>query len=462
MRDFMSRWFFNLAYLAILAVAWPWLLVAAWRKGKYREGGAEKFFGLVPPRQSTARCVWLHAVSVGEVNLLQTLLPRIEREYPEWDVVISTTTATGYALAKKRYAPRTVFYAPLDFSWAIETALARVRPDLIILAELEVWPNWVRCAQRRGIKLAVVNGRLSDNSIRGYQRLRFLLGSTFAKLDLVAAQNEEYATRFRDLGASQVISTGSLKFDGAQADRANPRTRTLATLAGIREQDLVFLAGSTQSPEESLAVDAFECLAEEFPQLRLILVPRHPERFSEVAEMLDRRGVAWQRRSLLDDKSLPVTSDVAAKPRILLVDAVGELQDWWGLAHIAFVGGSMGSRGGQNMIEPAAYSAAICFGPNTSNFRDVVTMLLANNAAEVVKNGNELTQFVNRCLRDSAFANTLGFRAAELVRQQQGAAERTMQLLRPLFHSTSGPARRHDASHTPQANSSLALRRRAS
>lgn len=471
----MFGWLLNLAYLALLAVASPWLIYQALRNGKYREGWGERFLGRVPPRESGRRCVWLHAVSLGEVNLLQTILQHIEREHPDWDVVISSTTATGYAQAKKRYAPRPVFYAPLDFSWAVHNVFRRLQPDLLVVAELEVWPNLLKAASQLGVPVAVINGRLGEKSHLGYRRLRWLVQSTFARLDLVAAQTEEYAQRFRDLGClpQHVHVTGSLKFDGAQADRGNSATARLARLAGIQTDDIVFLAGSTQAGEEAVALNVFQHFADIYPQLKLILVPRHPERFNEVAQLLDRRGTAWQRRSALDERVAQValqpgstggiTQDFppvgivgslfqsqmdasgcapfASKqgyPRVLLVDAVGELAAWWGLAQIAFVGGSLGSRGGQNMIEPAAYGTAVCFGPNTWNFRDVVALLLQNEAAVVVRDQSELQQFVGRCLAESSYRDDLGQRAASVVRQQQGATEQTMRLLRPLMDPASG------------------------
>jgi 3-deoxy-D-manno-octulosonic-acid transferase len=422
-------WLYNVAYLLVLAVAWPWLLWQAWRHGKYTEGWSQKFLGWVPQREGHRPCIWLHAVSVGEVNLLQTLLARLERDYPEWDIVISTTTRTGYALAKKRYSPRMVFYAPLDFSWAVRQAVARMQPRLLILAELELWPNFVQAVKAAGAKVAVMNGRLSDNSFRRYSQFAWLVRPLFSQLDLVAAQTAEYADRFRQLGtpAAKVHVTGSLKFDGAVSDRENAHTQRLRLLAGIAPSDLLFLAGSTQEPEEQLALATWQALSPSHPQLKLILVPRHPERFEPVAHLLQASGVAWQRRSELHERN-------PAQPwQVLLVDAVGELGAWWGTAQVAFVGGSLGNRGGQNMIEPAAYGAAICFGPNTWNFRDVVARFLAAEAAQVIRDGHELTAFVTRCLTDASFAKTLGENAAHLVRSQQGAAETTLALLKPLL-----------------------------
>jgi len=418
----------NLVYLLLLVLCSPWLVYAAIRKGKYRAGFGAKLLGRVPVRQGTERCVWLHAVSVGEVNLLGPLLTRLEQQHPDWVCVISTTTKTGFELAKVKYAPRTVFYCPLDFSWAVRSAMKRIRPNLLVLAELELWPNLIWAAKKHGAKVAVVNGRLSDRSFRGYQRVRPLVARLLQSLDAIAAQNDEYAERFCRLGArpQSVYRTGSVKFDGAQTDRDNPKTRQLADLAGIRPDDVVFLAGSTQEPEEQLALDVYRELAPTYPRLRLIVTPRHPERFQEVAELLDRSGLPWQRRRRLEEDG----SDPRA--RVLLVDAMGELGAWWGTAQIAFVGGSMGARGGQNMIEPAAYGAAVAFGPKTSNFRDVVALMLARQAAVVVADGEQLPAFVRRCLAEPDFAAELGRRARQLVLEQVGAADRTCQLLESL------------------------------
>jgi 3-deoxy-D-manno-octulosonic-acid transferase len=418
----------NLLYLVAILVASPYLLYAAIRYGKYREGWREKFLGGVPLRSGKNRCIWLHAVSVGEVNLLAPLIARWEALYPDWECVISTTTLTGFALARKRYAPRTIFYCPLDFTWSVRRAIRRMRPDLLVLAELELWPNLVAAAKRTGAKVAIVNGRLGEKSLRGYQRIGFLAKRTLAQVDLIATQNEEYAARFRQLGAipPAVAVTGSIKFDGALTDRKNPATRRLAALAGIHDSDQVFLAGSTQEPEESLAVNVLLRLKPAHPDLRLILVPRHPERFEEVARMLDKCGLPWQRRSTIESAGLN------PQARILLVDVIGELAAWWGTAAVAFVGGSLGKRGGQNMIEPAAYGAAVSFGPNTWNFRDVVTLLLSRDAAVVVKDGEQMESFVRRCLEDSPYAQSLGQNARSLVLEQLGATEKTVELLSRL------------------------------
>lgn len=433
----------NLLYLTAILLASPWLAFQAAFRGKYREGWSQKLLGRVPVRSGKNKCVWFHAVSVGEVNLLAPLLARWDQHYPDWECVISTTTQAGYTLAKKRYAPRMIFYCPLDFTWSVKNALRRIRPDLLILAELELWPNLITAAKQRGTSVAVINGRLSDKSFRGYQRTHWLTRRILSRVDVIAAQSEEYAERFRQLGGApeKVAITGSIKFDGASTNRANPSTTRLKGLAGISDQDVVFLAGSTQDPEERLALDAFARLLAEHPRLRLILVPRHPERFDSVARILEHRGIPWQRRSRLE------ADGANTQARVLLVDVVGELAAWWGAARMAFVGGSLGKRGGQNMIEPAAYGVAVSFGPNTWNFRDVVTMLLSRDAAAVVQDGKELEAFVRRCLLEPGYADELGRRAQSLVKEQLGAADRTMELLHPLVQPHLSESPRVDAPH---------------
>ncbi len=413
----------NFCYLLAFLLAFPWLLWEALRKGKHREGFRSKFLGLVPIRVSHGKCVWFHAVSVGEVTLLPGLVEEFRKRRPEWEFVVSTSTATGMAIARKRFPGGTVFYCPFDFSWAVRAALRRIRPDLLVLAELELWPNLISLAEEAGIPVCVVNGRLSVSSFRGYRRIRPFAARVLRKMRLIAVQDETYAERFRDLGApaEAVVVTGSMKFDGAATDRANPATEALRRTAGFSNDDIVFLAGSTQEGEESAALGVFARLGEEHRRLRLVLVPRHPERFEAVARLLERSGMPWSRRSGL--------TGGAKAQRILLVDTIGELGAWWGTADIAFVGGSFGNRGGQNMIEPAAYGAAVSFGPNTRNFRDIVDTMLRAKAAVVVADAAELEMFVRRCLEEPENAAELGRRAQALVRRQSGAMERTVELL---------------------------------
>ncbi len=436
----------NLVYLALIVILSPWLVYSAVRKGKYREGYAAKLFGQVPLRPTDSvdvpadrrECVWLHAVSVGEVNLLATTIERLRCARPDVCCVVSTTTMTGYALAVIRYADLTVFYCPLDFSWAVRRAMRRIQPDLLVLAELELWPNLIRAAREHGAKIAIINGRLSDDSYRGYGYIRPLIAWLLRDVDVIAAQDDQTAERFLALGARRdsVHVTGSLKYDGAETDRDNPATVGLRRLAGITTEDVVFLAGSTGDPEESMALATFQQLAPSYPNLRLILVPRQADRFDAVATMLQDAGVRFMRRSRLE------SGGADPHARVLLVDAIGELGAWWGTATVAYVGGSMSGRGGQNMIEPAAYGAAVAFGPDTRNFRDVVASLLAVEAAVVVEDGAELTTFVRRCLAEPGWAAALGRRSQSLVESQLGGTNRTIRLIAELLDRRTSPAPR--------------------
>ena len=442
----VASWCFNLCYVITLTVLCPLVFYRLFMLKKYRNGWAAKLFGQVPelpgrdPDDRETKRIWLHAVSVGEVNLLKPLVRQIVEKHPEWQCVISTTSATGFAVAQKLFANRyTVFYAPLDFSWAVRSALRRLKPDMLILAEQEIWPNLIMRCKASGVKIALINGRFSEGGYMRYFLIRPVWQLIMRQIDLVCVQNETYAKWSRQLGSKveTVHVTGSLKFDNAQMDRNNPATQSLRHLAGIAPDEIVFLAGSTQEPEEELAIETWLKLRESHPKLRLILVPRHPERFRIVAEMLNRRigdaHTCWLRRSEMrsDQAVVEGQSNIVCKP--VLVDTVGELGAWWGTAHMAFVGGSMGTRGGQNMLEPAAYGAAVSFGPNTKNFRDIVSLMLADNVAVVVRNGNELTAFVRRCLDEPPFAETLGQRAQQLVHKHTGATAKTVALLETLM-----------------------------
>lgn len=425
----MISWLLNIVYLTLVTAAFPFLMWSAITKGKYREGFSEKFLGKVPSRPAgSSQHLWLHAVSVGEVNLLAPMIQAIRGDHPAATFHITTTTKAGYDLAKTKYADHTVSYAPLDFSWAVASAYQRIRPDAVLLAELELWPNVIRFAQRYDAHIAIVNGRLSAKSHRGYRRIRWLVGPLLRKLDLILAQDETYAARFRDLGAhtNTVQVTGSIKFDGITPNRNNPQSLAFGDLAGIQADDLVWLAGSTQAGEEPVVLAAYHQVRQKIPNLKLLLVPRHPHRFDEVAQYLEAQGETFARRSQLT-KSLP------ANHPILLIDSVGELSAWWGLADIAFVGGSLGNRGGQNMIEPSAYGAAVAVGPNTWNFKDVVERLRAAEALTVIHDAESLAHFVIQAASDSSWRYIQGQRAKDVVLEQQGATARTIEALRPLL-----------------------------
>ena len=429
------------AYLLATILALPWV---AWRKlsgGRPVAAPGTRFTGAVAvaAKPSGSWRIWLHGVSVGEVQLLASLAAELQRlakaEGRLIDCVVSSSTTTGLEVAAKRFAEDHTFPCPLDFTWAVDRVLDRVRPDLLVLGELELWPTMVAHTRRRGIPIVVANARMSPRSAAGYARIRPLVRRMLGHVSLVIARSQADADRFAALGAQDVTVTGSMKFDGVQGDRDAPEVAHLRRLAGFADDDVVFLAGSTQDPEEQLAAEAYLAIRARHPRLRLVIVPRHVERVAEIGRMLDELGLAWQRRSTLTEAA------AEAPPQVLLVDTTGELGWWWGTAVIAFVGGSLdGKRGGQNMLEPAAYGAAVSFGPQTRNFRDEVRRLLDARAAVVVADHAELVAFVSRCLVDPAWATELGRRAAELVFSQRGATNATARLILGRLPAPTGAA----------------------
>jgi 3-deoxy-D-manno-octulosonic-acid transferase len=435
------RRFLDLFYVLTLVLLTPWLVFKSWMTGKYRRGLGDKALGRAFLREGNEPCVWFHAVSLGEVLLLRQIIAGFRQRHPNWRVVLSTTTDTGYDEAKRRYPDLAVFWWPFDFSWAVRRALANVRPDLVVLAEAELWPNFLAAARLANIPVAVVNARLSPRSLRRWRRLDFrpfrLAQSLFSLVRLWAVQTPQYADHLAQIGVSydRLRVTGSVKWDGVEQDRTNPYTRTLRQLFALDDKALVFVAGSTQPPEEEIALKIYRHLLTKFPMLRLILVPRQPERFGPVADLVGRQGLPVVRRSTCAAAS-PARA-VGAVPPVVVVDTVGELGAVWGLADVAFVGGSLdGRRGGQNVIEPAAYGAAVLFGPHVWNFRDAVNRLLQANAAIQVRDADELAEHVEQLLADKTSRDRLGEAARLLVRQQRGATARTLDILDELVGET--------------------------
>lgn len=424
-------WFLNAIYLVILICGSPWMVWRTW-KGKNRRGWTQKLFGNIKPTFPSATSnqnrIWFHAVSVGEVNLLDQIIQELRSRQPGIEIAISTTTETGFDLALLKHPDCFVFFCPFDFSWAIKRVVARLKPDALVLVELEMWPNLISVTSQKDVPVVLINARLSEKSARGYGRAHWFLNSVFRKLKLVLCQSEEYAERFVGLGcaAEKVIVTGNVKFDGIQIDRKNERTGELIELAGINPSDKLFVAGSTQLEEDLLAAKAFQKNRPNDPNLRLILVPRHPERVGALVGHLQKLGLATQLRSEISNRPPEARWD---NDSVLIVDVIGELGGWWGRANIAFVGGSMGNRGGQNMIEPAGYGMPVSFGPNTWNFNETVEQLVSARACRVVHGLDDLSQFLEWSLTQAEQAAKMGEQAQKVVLQHVGASQRTVESL---------------------------------
>ncbi|MDA7492855.1 3-deoxy-D-manno-octulosonic acid transferase [bacterium] len=445
----------NLLYTTALMLLSPVILYRMVRHGRYRRGVRQKLWGLSNTEAKAItrgrRCVWIHAVSVGEVNLLPRLISELERT-TTLPIVVSTSTDTGYDLAVQHFGSQRVFFCPLDFTWAVRRTLRALDPVQLVLAELELWPNLIRIAAKQGCPAVIVNGRLSERSCAGYQKFRWLTQPIFRRLHWVACQDQTSRSNFAACGTDpeRLEVTGSLKFDDAPEDREVPEVIQRRVWAGVESSHQVWVVGSTQDGEEQMAIAAFLELRSRHPQLRLALVPRHKERFDRVAELVTAAGLGLRRRSESQrsdsqrsesqrsesqrSESQRSESENWRSSEVILIDTIGELRHWWGVADIATVGGSFGDRGGQNMLEPAGYGCAVSFGPNTRNFKEIASRLIEAHAAKRLQDGEELIGFVDRCILEPSFTESLGRAAQQLVRRHRGAVTRTVETLQQELH----------------------------
>src|SRR2546423_9361862 len=337
-----------LVYSVLLAAALllgsPYWIFQMLRHGKYRRGLGERL-GMFPQRirAEINPSIWIHAVSVGEVLAVSELVRQLRSEYPEHRVVISTTTDTGQKLAAARFGAESVFYFPLDFEFCVRPYFAALQPELIVIAETEFWPNLLRTACRRGVRVAIVNARISNRSLPGYRRWKPLLSRVLRNVDLFLAQSPEDARRLIEIGAKtkRVQVGGNLKFD-ISAPATPAIVSRLQSALTSSDAGPVLVCGSTVDGEEALLLDAFKILRTSHPSAVMLLAPRHPERFERVADQLRQSGLKFSKRSIWNGDPLA--------GGILLVDSIGELASLYSLADVAFVGGSLAPRGGHRLL----------------------------------------------------------------------------------------------------------------
>ena len=432
--------FYNVMLLIVLVAGIPWWLWRIATTDKYREGLRERL-GRVPWRLAThfappgqRPLIWLHAVSVGEVLAITRLVNNLENALPGYQILISTTTRTGQALARDHFGSNRVFYCPLDLPWAAGAYLNALKPCLFVLAETEFWPNLLSGCFRRGIPVAVVNARISDRSWPRYRRLRVLWRPFLSRLSRVLAQSPADAERLLAIGcrAERVSVAGNLKFDVRVAQEANA-TRQLKSMAhGLR----IIVAGSTLEGEESALLDAWPQLLAADPQLVMVLAPRHPERFSAVAALLEKSGVPWCKRSHWKEES----AQKLRPGEIVLLDTIGELASVYSLASAAFVGGSLVAAGGHNPLEPAQFGVPVVIGPHYANFRAITEDLLAHNALRIAAT-EELAVALAHLLGDRPAAEAMGARAKEIFDREAGATDRCVAALHELLVASSSRKR---------------------
>jgi 3-deoxy-D-manno-octulosonic-acid transferase len=411
-------------YIFLALLASPYILFRMARSRRWRAGLAQRL-GFIPPRSGGKPCVWIHAVSVGEVNASRTLADLILQEHPEWDLRISTTTDTGQKLAVEQYGAERCFYFPLDLSSAVRRAFRRVRPDVIVLVELEVWPNFVRLARARGVTVAIVNGRMREKWVGAYRKLGFLLRPLLdpAGPNLFCVQNETYRDRFVRAGfpAEKVRVTGTMKYDAVRTEADAAKLEPARKALGLTSGERVWIASCTWPGEDEICLRVHKRLQQQVPALRLIIAPRHIERADDVARQIAQAGYEVRRRSAGGGPGGPAA--------IGLLDSIGELGYLYVIAEFVFMGKSLTARGGHNMLEPAALGAVPVFGPLTDNFQEEAKLLLDAGAAERVADEAGLAGTLLRLLREPEARQERARKGREAVLERRGASRRHLDIL---------------------------------
>ena len=423
---------YNALFVVFLLLTSPYYLLRMWRRGNWQTGFGERFGNYdnkLKQAITNRQLFWLHAVSVGEVNLCIYLIQALEERLPNVKMLVSTTTTTGMDALQQRLPSRvTKIYNPIDRYKYVTHAFAALRPLAVILVESEIWPNIIWRAQRTRIPVFLVNARLSERSYRRYKRFAFLFQPIFRSFAGVGAQNEEDAARLRELGCRPhtVHVVGSLKYDAATlAERRSLDVPALLNQIGVEPGTPILLGGSTHAGEEGILADIFLRLKEKFPNLFLIIVPRHFERSREVGRGLETRGLKFAYRTEITN----VTHHEHGTVQCLLVNTTGELKFFYETATVVFIGKSLTAEGGQNPIEPGALGKAMVFGPNMQNFPDVTRQFMERKAAIQVKDAAGLEKAVAELLSDDTRRQELGQRAQVLVNENLGAIDRTVDMI---------------------------------
>ena len=409
-----------------LLITLPYWVIQMMRYGKYRSGLGQRLGSVRPDlAAATQPVIWVHAVSVGEVVAVSGVVEELKHRFPSHRVLVSTTTATGNRLARRRFGPEKVFYFPLDFAFAIRRYLAALRPELVVVAETELWPNFLRLTKRSGARVALINSRISDRSLRGYKRLGFWVPRVLENVDLFLAQTEQDRQRLMEIGADQrkVTVTGNLKFDAAPP-KLPPVVESLRENLESSGAGPVLVCGSTFDEEEGALLSAFRNILANHARAVMILAARHPERFQEVATLVEKLGLRLLRRSLWSGEPLAGS--------VFLLDSIGELAAVYSVATVAFVGGSLVPRGGHNILEPALYGVPVLIGNYYDNFRDIVNFFLSRDAVRVVGLA-ELPLAFMELIEHPKQREALGRNALAALESQRGATERTVTALIQLL-----------------------------
>lgn len=414
---------YDFLFLIFAVLYFPYLVL----KGKWHEGFLMRF-GVFPKdlkeNLKAKNNIWIHAVSVGEVLSVAQLIKRIKEIFPNHQLVVSTVTKTGFDIAKKSLpADVLVIFAPLDLSYIVRKYVEVIAPKIYIVAETELWPNIISAIHRKEIPIVTVNGRISDKAFKGYFLFRPLVKSVLNQIDMLCVQGARDAKKLFKLGASgeKIYVVGNIKFDDLpQINTVNPKD------FGLSENDLIVVAGSTHPGEEEIILGAYENLLKEFPQLRLVIAPRHIERVEEILKMIERFNKPYIKFSQIQNEKKE------SNP-VIVVDTIGQLRPLYALADVVFVGKSLTVGGGHNLIEPAYFAKPIIVGPHMKNFRDIVELFLADETILQIKNSDEFEPALKGLLQNPEERRRLGQAAKEVVYKNTGATEKTLKIVASLI-----------------------------
>lgn len=413
---------YNIILVLLTVLLSPVILFKLITVPKYR-GGISQKLGRVRKKvkqviQGT-RPIWVHAVSVGEVMAAHPLIRELKKKYPGRKLILSTVTVTGNYTARQRVPEAdAVFFFPFDYPWIVRRVIRRINPVIVLVAETELWPNFFRELTRAGIPSALINGRISGSSYKNYMKFRSFFKQVFGQISLFCMQSGEDGERIKNIGApsDRVIVTGNLKFDQKiQPLKASP--------VSLNASSKVITAGSTHRGEEAALLYVFRRLREKFPELVLIIAPRHPERFDEVAGLVNTAGYDCQRRTRLKG---PIKD-------VLLLDTIGELRSFYAICDIAFVGGSLVKVGGHNLLEPAAMKKPVIFSRYMFNFKEISEALISAGGGILVKDKQELYVQADKLLSDKNYSQRVGSRAFTVIEANSGAAKRTIDAVSGLI-----------------------------
>jgi 3-deoxy-D-manno-octulosonic-acid transferase len=427
--------FYNVGFITFFFITGLFFLWRLWRRGKLLPQFGQRF-GLysreVRQRLKPGTDLWIHAVSVGEVTLALVLLRRMREIRPRLRAVVSTTTATGFAMAKAQLEDEqtVIIYNPIDFLWSVVDAFNVIRPRRLVLIESEIWPNYLWCARRRHIPIYLVNARLSRRTEMRYRRMRWLIRPLLREIDLVFAQDPTDVTRLSQAGFAPeaIFNLGSLKYDVAALDTsAEADISAWWDRTGWRRDQPVLLGGSTHPGEEEVLARIYLQLRERWPEIRLVLAPRHAERGAAICDLCDRMGLRVVTRAQLATATAPLAN--GRSPEVLVVNSTGELRSLYKRATLAFVGKSLRGQGGQNFIEAAPGGTPIIVGPNMQNFEVATREFLRRKAIIQVTDEFELAENVETLFASDAARKELGTRARETFESNLHAARRTAQVI---------------------------------